>query len=138
LDDYLAFARMFVGSGAVDDVRLLRPETLTLMKSNRLTDAQRARSQMLGMPIFASGHGFGMGVAVVIEPANAPSTPCGGGAGAVGWPGAYGGWWCADPNDSSVSIFLTHNMPRLDQLANGIGLGVYAAIDAFQEVASDL
>ena len=28
LDDYLAFARMFLGEGAVDGVRLLRPETL--------------------------------------------------------------------------------------------------------------
>ena len=27
LDDYLAFARMFVGGGAVDGVRLLQPET---------------------------------------------------------------------------------------------------------------
>ena len=138
LDDYLAFARMFVGSGAVDGVRLLKPETLKLMTSNRLTNTQRAKSQMLGMPIFAAGHGFGMGVAVVMEPEKAGSTPCGGGAGAVGCPGAYGGWWRADPNDNTVSIFLTHNMARLDQLANGIGLGVYGAVDAFQEIASNL
>ena len=138
LDDYLAFARMFVGGGAVDGVRLLRPETLKLMTANRLTDTQRGKSQMLGMPLFAAGHGFGMGVSVVMEPEKAASTPCGGGAGAVGWPGAYGGWWRADPGDNSVLIFLTHNMVTLDQLANGIGLGVYGAIDAFQEIASDL
>lgn len=135
LDDYLAFARLFVGGGAVDGVRLLKPETMELMMSNRLTQAQRARSQMLGMPIFAEGHGFGMGVAVVVEPAAALSTPCGGGAGAVGWPGSYGGWWRADPADRSVLVFLTHNMPRLDQLAGGTGMGVYGAIDAFQEMA---
>jgi CubicO group peptidase (beta-lactamase class C family) len=138
LDDYLAFARIFVGGGAVDGVRLLRPETLKLMTSNCLTDTQRVKSQMLGMPVFAAGHGFGMGVAVVMEPDKARSTPCGGGAGAVGWPGAYGGWWRADPGDNSVLIFLSHNMVRLDQLANGIGLAVYGAIDAFQEIASDL
>jgi CubicO group peptidase (beta-lactamase class C family) len=91
---------------------------------------------MLGIPIFAAGHGFGMGVAVVVEPEEAMSTPCGGSAGAVGWPGSYGGWWRADPNDSSVMVFLTHNMPSLDQLARGIGLGVYDAIDEFQELAS--
>lgn len=129
---------MFVGSGAVDGVPLLKPETLKLMISNRLTDTQRARSRMLGMPIFAAGHGFGMGVAVVIEPEKAPSNPCGGGAGAVGWPGAYGGWWRADPNDGSVLIFLAHNMVRLDQLANGIGIGVYGAVDTFQTIASGL
>jgi CubicO group peptidase (beta-lactamase class C family) len=135
-DDYLAFAKMFVGRGVVDGVRLLRPETLELMTSNRLTGNQRARSEMLGMPIFAEGHGFGMGVAVVVEPEKALSTPCGGGVGAVGWPGAYGGWWRADPSERSVMIFLTHNMIRLDQMARGIGLGVYGAVDLFQKLAS--
>ena len=56
----------------------------------------------------------------------------------VGWPGAYGGWWRADPADNAVLIFLTHNMVLRDQLANGIGFGVYDAIDAFQKTASDL
>ena len=91
---------------------------------------------MCGWPIFAEGHGFGMGVAVVLEPEKASSTPCGGGVGSVGWPGAYGGWWRADPNDTSVMIFLTHNMRTLDQLLKGIGLGVYDAIERFQKLAS--
>jgi len=138
LDDYLAFAKMFVGRGVVDGVRLLMPETVELMTSNRLTDSQRAKSEMLGMPIFAEGHGFGMGVAVVVDAEKAPSTPCGGGVNAVGWPSAYGGWWRADPNDRSVMIFLTHNMVTLDQMAKGIGLGVYAAVHTFQELASGL
>jgi CubicO group peptidase (beta-lactamase class C family) len=136
LDDYLAFARVFVGGGAVDGIRLLRPETLELMTANRLTETQRASSELLGIPIFAAGHGFGLGVAVVVEPDRAPATPCGGGLGAVGWPGSYGGWWRADPNDGSVMIFLTHNMVELEQLAEGIGLDVYAAIDKFQELAA--
>jgi len=138
LDDYLAFAKMFVGRGVADGVQLLKPETVELMASNRLTDSQRAKSEMLGMPIFAEGHGFGMGVAVVVEPAKVWWTPCGGGVGAVGWPGAYGGWWRADPNDCSVMIFLTHNMVRLDQMAKGIGLAVWAAVDTFQDLASGL
>ena len=107
------------------------------MASNHLTDSQRAKSEMLGTPIFAEGDGFGMGV-VVVEPEKALSVPCGGGVGAVGWPGAYGCCWRADPNDRSVMIFLTHNMVRLDQMAKGIGFGVYAAVDAFQDLASRL
>jgi CubicO group peptidase (beta-lactamase class C family) len=136
LDDYLAFARMFVEEGAVDGVRLLRSDTLTMMASNRLTDNQRATSKLLGLPIFASGHGFGMGVAVVMEPDKAEPTRCGGGAGSVGWPGAYGGWWQADPNDGTVLIFLAHSMFQLDQLAKGIGLGVWDAITQFQALGS--
>ena len=91
LDDYLAFARMFLGAGAVDGVRLLRPETLALMTTNHLSDIQRAESKLLGMPVFAAGHGFGMGVAVVLNSERAEPLLCGGGVGAVGWPGGFGG-----------------------------------------------
>ncbi|HKQ79488.1 MAG TPA: serine hydrolase domain-containing protein [Blastocatellia bacterium] len=136
LDDYLAFARMFLGAGAVDDVRLLRPETFALMTTNCLTEAQRAEAEMMGWPLFAEGHGFGMGVAVVIESEKAMPMPCGGGVGAVGWPGGFGGWWRADPRDNSALIFLSHNMVELEQRAKGIGLGVYAAITQFQALAS--
>ncbi len=136
LDDYLAFARLFLGGGAVDGVRLLRPETLALMTSNRLTESQRATSKMMGVPIFATGHGFGMGVAVVMEPEKAVPALCGGGIGAVGWPGAYGGWWTADPNDDTVLILLAHNMVDLEQLASGIGLGAYLAREQFHALVA--
>jgi CubicO group peptidase (beta-lactamase class C family) len=136
LDDYLSFARIFVEKGAVDGVRLLRPDTLAMMVSNRLTESQRAKSEMLGLPIFAAGHGYGMGVAVVMEPDKADPTRCGGGAGSVGWPGAYGGWWQADPNNGSVLIFLAHSMVDLNQLAKGVGLGVWDAITQFQALGS--
>ncbi len=136
LDDYLAFARLFVGGGAVDGVRLLRPETLTRMASNQLTRQQRDASRMFGMPLFKIGHGYGMGVAVVTEPEQADPLRCGGGVGAVGWPGAWGGWWQADPGDESVLIFLAHNMVELHQMASGIGLDVWSAIAKFQELAS--
>jgi CubicO group peptidase (beta-lactamase class C family) len=136
LDDYLRFARMFVEKGAVDGVRLLRPDTLAMMASNRLTDGQRAESKMFGLPIFAAGHGYGMGVAVVTEPDKADPMRCGGGVGSVGWPGAYGGWWQADPNDGSVLIFLAHNMVELNQLAEGVGLEVWDAITQFQALGS--
>jgi len=55
-----------------------------------------------------------------------------------GWPGAFGGWWRADPNNNSVLIFLTHNMLELEQLFDGIGPGVYDAITQFQAQASSL
>jgi CubicO group peptidase (beta-lactamase class C family) len=135
LDDYLAFARLFVEGGAVDGVRILKPETLALMTTNRLSEAQRAAAWMLGMPVFTA-HGFGLGVAVVIDPAKAAVTRCKGGVGTVGWPGAFGGWWQADPTDGSVMIFLAHNNFELEQLSKGIGLGVYAAITDFHALAT--
>lgn len=136
VDDYLAFARLFVEQGCVDGVRLLQPETVAMIASNHLTDQQRATSEMFGQPLFARGHGFGLGVAVVIEPEHANPLQCGGGRGSVGWPGAYGGWWQADPNNTSVIVFLSHTMVELEQLAQGIGLGGWEAITTFQSLAS--
>ncbi|HKE88042.1 MAG TPA: serine hydrolase domain-containing protein [Vicinamibacterales bacterium] len=132
LDDYLAIARMLIGDGP----QLLRAQTLAMMTSNQLTPDQRANARMFGRPIFAAGHGYGMGVAVVMEPEKADPLRCRGGAGTIGWPGAYGGWWQADPNDRSVLIFLAHNMAELHQMARGIGLGAWSAIAAFHQVAT--
>lgn len=130
--DYLTFARLFVGSGAVDGVRLLRPDTFERMVTDHLTEDQRARAGF----VLGAGHGFGLGVAVVTDPETADLQPCGGGVGAVGWPGGFGGWWRADPTDESVLVFLAHNMVELEQLADGVGFGVYEAIADFQEWAS--
>ena len=134
LGDYLAFARMLLGDAGVPG--LLRPETLALMTSNQLTPEQRAATRMFGRPIFAAGHGYGMGVAVVLEPDKADPMRCKGGIGTIGWPGAYGGWWQADPTDRSVLIFLSHNMLELSQMARGIGLGAWSAIASFHAIAT--
>ncbi len=133
VDDYLKFARIFLGSGEVDGVRLLRPETLTQMMTNRLTDDD-ARPGWLGLKPFAVGRGFGLGVAVILKP-DETDLARRGSEGAVSWPGAFGGWWHADPKENSIFIFLAHNMVDLAQMAKGIGLGVWATIDRAQRVA---
>jgi len=135
LDDYLAFARMLIADGGTG-ADLLRPQTRAMMTSNQLTPEQRAAARMFGRPVFAAGHGYGMGVAVVMEPEKADLLRCRGGIGTIGWPGAYGSWWQADPNDGSVLIFLAHNMVELHQMARGIGLGVWSAIATFHDIAS--
>jgi CubicO group peptidase (beta-lactamase class C family) len=107
-----------------------------MMTSNQLTPRQRATARMLGRPLFAEGHGYGMGVAVVMEPEKANPLRCRGGVGTVGWPGAYGSWWQADPTDGSILIFMTHNMVELHQLAKGIGIGAWSAIGEFHALAT--
>jgi len=134
-DDFLAFARLFTGRGTVNGVRILKPETMALMTTNRLSESQRASARMLGMRVFA-GHGFGLGVAVVMEPEKATSTPCKGPIGTVGWPGAFGAWWQADPVSDQVMIFLAHNGVEMAQLAQGTGLGAYIAASQFHELRS--
>ncbi len=135
LDDYCRFARLFLGEKS-GNTPLLGPETLAMMTVNRLTANQRTLAKLLGLPLFATGHGFGLGVAVVLDPKTAQIHQCRGGVGTVGWPGAFGGWWQADPTDNSVMVFLAHNMLELEQLSRGVGLGVYAAIGQFHALAS--
>ncbi|HTM38966.1 MAG TPA: serine hydrolase domain-containing protein [Terriglobales bacterium] len=133
-DDYLRFARLFLNDGAVEDTRLLRPQTLKKMMSNQLTDSQRANFSLFGGKPFAVGRGFGLGVSVVLETDDKDFMRRGG-VGTVSWPGAFGGWWQADPKEGSVLIFLAHNMVDLEQMANGIGLEVWSTIIAFQSAA---
>jgi CubicO group peptidase (beta-lactamase class C family) len=136
VDDYLRFARLFLGDGSVDGVRLLRPEMLARMMTNQLTEAQRASARLLGGRPFAVGRGFGMGVSVVLEP-DLNDLMRRAGVGTVSWPGAFGGFWQADPTNGSILIFLAHNMVDLAQMAKGVGLGVWAAIELFQKSAAD-
>src|SRR5262249_7122518 len=72
----------------------------------------------------------------VLEPDKADPLRCQGGIGTIGWPGAYGGWWQADPKDRSGLIFLSHNMLELSQMARGIGLGAWSAIGSFHAIAT--
>src|SRR5262249_51926928 len=110
--------------------RILKSETMALMTTNRLSASQRAAARLMGMPLFA-GHGFGLGVAVVLDPERADAFRCKGAIGTVGWPGAFGGWWQADPVDQSIMISLAHNAVEPAQMAQGIGLDVWSAISQF-------
>lgn len=129
--DYLKFATIFVDQGHSNKVELLQPETVALMCSNQLTVVQKAQAELLGAPIFGAQYGFGLGLAVVTEEIEYGSMPCAGSIGSVGWPGAYGGWWSADPTRNAISIFLTHSMTEPSQLAQGVGFELYEAIEVF-------
>ena len=102
-DDYLKFARMMLGRGEVDGVRLVKPETLDLMAANRLTEEQRGHG-FLGMPFWLS-QGFGLGVSMILD-AQKHEWMGAGAEGAFGWPGAFGTWWQADPANDMILIYL--------------------------------
>lgn len=102
-DDYLKFARLMLGRGEVDGVRLVRPETVDLMTANRLTEEQRTHD-FLGMPFWMS-QGFGLGVSMILD-ADKHQWMGAGAEGAFGWPGAFGTWWQADPAEDMILIYL--------------------------------
>jgi CubicO group peptidase (beta-lactamase class C family) len=137
LDDYLKFARMLLGDGEVDGVRLLKPETVALMRTNRLTPAQR-EIPFMGIP-FWGGQGFGLGLSV-IDDAEKQAWMGIGTNGAFSWPGAFGTWWRADPQEDMILIYLVQNSMPLGpeaaaQLATGQRMGARAALPMFQNLA---
>lgn len=101
--DYLRFARMLHRGGELDGVRLLRPDSVSMMRQDRLTPTQH-RQPFLGTDRWAS-HGAGMGVMTIQDSAKAP--PLGiGGTGAYGWFGAFGTWWQNDPGHDLIAIYM--------------------------------
>lgn len=110
-DDYLAFARMLLAGGTVDGARVLSEESVRLMRTDRLTDAQR-RQPFLGMPYW-QGRGFGLNLAVVTDPSKSAPLFGPGGVGAFTWPGAFGTWWQADPAADLILIYLVQNAPDM-------------------------
>jgi CubicO group peptidase (beta-lactamase class C family) len=111
VDDYLTFVRMLLGWGTVDGVRVLSEESVRAMRTDRLTDEQK-KQPFLGMPYW-HGRGFGLNLSVVTDPAKARQLYGPGGLGSFTWPGAYGTWWLADPENDVVLFYLIQNMPDL-------------------------
>jgi CubicO group peptidase (beta-lactamase class C family) len=136
LDDYLKFARMLLGDGEVDGVRLLKPETVALMRANRLSDAQR-EIPFMGIPFWA-GQGFGLGLSVITD-VEKQAWMGAGSNGAFGWPGAFGTWWRGDQAEDMIMIYLIQNSMALGpeaaaQLATGQRMGARAALPMFQNL----
>jgi CubicO group peptidase (beta-lactamase class C family) len=117
-DDYLRFARMLLGGGEVDGVRVLAPESVRLMRADRLTEDQK-NQPFLGMP-FWIGRGFGLNLSVVTDAPKSERLFGPGGAGTFSWPGAYGTWWQADPANDLILIYLIQNYPDLTSAAAAV------------------
>jgi CubicO group peptidase (beta-lactamase class C family) len=134
-DDYLTFARMLLNDGEVDGVRILKPETVQLMRTNRLSDEQRA-IPFMGIP-FWMGQGFGLGLSVITDPEKQAWMGAGS-KGGFGWPGAFGTWWQADPEENMVMLYMVQNAMPLGpeaaaQLATGQRMGARVALPMFQK-----
>ncbi|HEX4850424.1 MAG TPA: serine hydrolase domain-containing protein, partial [Puia sp.] len=102
MEDYLKFARIFVEDGCSGGIQILKKETIEQMCTNHLTQTQRQHSKLMGQQMFRDNFGFGLGVAIVMKESPYLSMPCAGSVGSSGWPGAYGGWYSADPVNKSV------------------------------------
>jgi CubicO group peptidase (beta-lactamase class C family) len=101
-EDYLRFAQMLLNGGEFNGVRILSRKTVELMASNHLAPGTQ-------LPDWMAGRGYGLGVAVVEDPAQAGNL---GSKGSYGWPGAATTWFVIDPQEDLIALILTQYYPR--------------------------
>jgi CubicO group peptidase (beta-lactamase class C family) len=108
--DYLRFCRMLLAGGVFDGVRLLSRKTVQLMTMNHLPDGKDlpALSRSLFSEAIYNGVGFGLGVAVTLDPAR---TLIPGSRGEYSWGGLASTAFWIDPAEDLIAIFMTQLMP---------------------------
>jgi CubicO group peptidase (beta-lactamase class C family) len=109
-DDYHRFCRMLLRGGELDGHRLLSPKTIALMTSNHLpggVDLASISQSMFSESTYA-GAGFGLGVAVTLDPV---PTLLPGSAGEYYWGGILSTSFFVDPVERIIAILMTQIMP---------------------------
>ncbi|MEX0366867.1 MAG: serine hydrolase domain-containing protein [Ruegeria sp.] len=108
IDDYGRFAEMLRRGGDVDGHRLLGPQTLEFMMRNHLPGdiASMGPQSFAEQPM--EGMGFGLGGAVVLDPARAR---CPGSVGDFSWGGMASTFFWLDPVQDLTVIFFTQLSP---------------------------
>ena len=106
--DYLRFCRMLLARGTLDGVRLLSPKTVALMTANQLPGGAEIAELSPAADAFNEtgyrGVGFGLGVAVTLDPVRAgiPGT-----AGEFSWGGMASTTFFVDPAEDMIFLFMT-------------------------------
>jgi CubicO group peptidase (beta-lactamase class C family) len=98
LGDYARFLQMLLNRGELGGFRVLRPETVDLMTSNRIGE--------LPLPSFGHGDRFGYGFGVVADRGGAPEA-----AGTYSWGGFFYTYFWVDPKNDLIGILFTQTYP---------------------------
>ena len=102
MGDYIRFGQMLLNGGSLDGKQVLSPAFVTLMTSNHL--GAGIQNRVAAVEPHRDGYGFGLGVAVRLQPGMAavPGSP-----GEFSWNGANGTGFFADPKEQLVVAFGT-------------------------------
>ena len=103
--DYIRFAQMLLQDGQLGGVRILAPETVRMMRANRLPEA--LVPIQLGAYL-SPGYGFGLGFAVVVD---AESSPEPDNDGVFRWAGAANTFFWIDPQEDLIGMVWTQVNP---------------------------
>lgn len=110
IGDYHRFCTMLLGKGELGGARIIAPKTLDLMTSNFLPGGAdlASISRSLFSESTSAGMGFGLGFAMVIDPAKTlmPASK-----GEFYWGGAYSTAFFVDPVEGITMVFMTQLYP---------------------------
>jgi CubicO group peptidase (beta-lactamase class C family) len=121
--DYARFAQMLVNSGELDGARILSPVTVDLMASDHLPEGAFRTLPNGGR---AYGESYGLGVRVVVDPAQAGNLTS---AGTFGWSGAAGTHFFVDREEELFGVFMVQRQgPGAGGMSDQFETLVYQAI----------
>ena len=102
IGDYIRFGQMLLNGGSLDGQQVLSPAFVQLMTTNHL--GAGIQNRVANVEPHRDGYGFGLGVAVRLQPglAAVPGNP-----GEFSWNGANGTGFFADPKQQLVVAFGT-------------------------------
>ena len=122
--DYIRFAQMLLQDGQLGGTRLLAPETVQSMRSNRLPEA--LVPIQLGTYL-SPGYGFGLGFAVVVDAAASPEPD---NEGVFRWAGAANTFFWIDPQAELIGmVWIQINPFAAYDLEREFQTLVYEALD---------
>ncbi|TVY09175.1 serine hydrolase domain-containing protein [Paenibacillus cremeus] len=104
IGDYSRFAQMLARGGELDGVRILSRKTIELMAQNHLGPEQLKDFNWPQM----KGYGYGLGVRVMIDPAEGGIN---GTIGEFGWAGLAGSWVLIDPKEQLSVVYMQQMLP---------------------------
>jgi CubicO group peptidase (beta-lactamase class C family) len=106
--DYARFCQFMLNKGELDGVRLLGRKTVELMTSNHLPGDMASMGAARFSEATYEGNGFGLGFAVMLDPARNQII---GTAGEYAWGGAASTAFWIDPAEEMYVVMLTQLMP---------------------------
>lgn len=105
--DYARFCQMVLNRGALDGVRILRPETVDLMATNAIPEPVLDRFNPLRLLPFNPALTFGLDFAITEDPKRLGLSE---GKGTLSWGGGGGTWFWIDPENDVVFVGLIQRM----------------------------
>jgi CubicO group peptidase (beta-lactamase class C family) len=102
-EDYWRFSQMLLDGGQFEGARLLKRETVELMRTNVL--AEGVKVDTYGSSL--EGIGFGLDFAIVLDPAAFGTSH---GRNTFYWGGAFGTWFWIDPTNDVIVVGMIQNV----------------------------